>query len=166
MPGFTVSAVKGVGVAFSWRPAGGRGFLLARRTSHEVALYWEDLRRASLCRSCEGRSRAGVYRMENGLQACSLHDSPECVSVGCHMQVQWSIHRAVLRTLQEIHLILYGQLQLFAFPKLCLLGLWALIHVVYNSMVTAYLRCAYSCLIGSSTGTVALPCPMASLIWM
>ncbi|XP_032871380.1 uncharacterized protein LOC116968711 isoform X4 [Amblyraja radiata] len=92
MPGFTVSAVKGVGVAFSWRPAGGRGFLLARRTSHEVALYWEDLRRASLCRSCEGRSRAGVYRypspglMENGLQACSLHDSPECVSVGCHMQ--------------------------------------------------------------------------------
>ncbi|XP_032871388.1 uncharacterized protein LOC116968711 isoform X11 [Amblyraja radiata] len=104
MPGFTVSAVKGVGVAFSWRPAGGRGFLLARRTSHEVALYWEDLRRASLCRSCEGRSRAGVYR--------------------------------------------------------------ALIHVVYNSMVTAYLRCAYSCLIGSSTGTVALPCPMASLIWM
>ncbi|XP_032871389.1 uncharacterized protein LOC116968711 isoform X12 [Amblyraja radiata] len=62
MPGFTVSAVKGVGVAFSWRPAGGRGFLLARRTSHEVALYWEDLRRASLCRSCEGRSRAGVYR--------------------------------------------------------------------------------------------------------
>lgn len=62
MPGFTVSAVKGVGVAFSRRAAGGRGFLLARRTSHEVALYWEDLRRASLCRSCEGRSRAEVYR--------------------------------------------------------------------------------------------------------